>query len=73
MKTPPWRERVRTEDELLEQLSQRVSAASKRRAEALAEGVAELGTVKAVAIELGRSWNAVDKAIKRHRPKITTT
>lgn len=73
METPTWRKRVRTEEELLEQLSQQVSAASKRRAEALAEGVAELGSVYAVAKDLGRSWTAVDKAIKRHRPKITTT
>lgn len=66
METPPWRERVRTEEELLEQLSLQVSHAAKRRARALADGVAELGSVYAVAKILGRSETAVTKAIKKH-------
>lgn len=66
MDATPWRDRVRQEDELLEQLSLQVSQSAKRRAEALLEGVAELGTVANVARELGKSWNAIDKAIKKH-------
>lgn len=73
METPTWREQVAAEDELLEQLNQQVAASSKRRSAALAAGVAELGSVYAVARELDRSWQAIDKAIKKHRPKITTT
>ena len=68
MNPKTWRERVRTEDELLEQLESKVSEAAKRRAVALTEGVAELGSVYAVAKELGKSWTAIDKAIKKHRP-----
>lgn len=64
MDTKPWRDRVREEDELLEQLRAQTSQAAKRRATALTEGVAELGSVYAVAKELGKSWTAVDKAIK---------
>ncbi|MFH8380662.1 hypothetical protein ACH4E7_06930 [Kitasatospora sp. NPDC018058] len=68
METPPWRDRVRREDELLEQLGRQVVAASQRRSAALADGVAELGSVYKVANELGRSWQAIDKAIKKYRP-----
>lgn len=73
MDKPPWRKRVDAEDELLEQLNQQVSAAAKRRAAALADGVEELGSVYAVAKELSRSWQAIDKAIKKHGPQTTTT
>ncbi|MFD9124925.1 hypothetical protein [Kitasatospora sp. NPDC059571] len=73
METPTWREQVAAEEELLEQLSQQVVASSQRRSAALAAGVAELGSVYAVAKDLGRSWQAIDKAIKKHRPKIKTT
>ncbi|WP_062208036.1 hypothetical protein [Streptomyces sp. NBRC 109706] len=71
MDTTPWRQRVRAEDELLEQLRLQVSQSAKRREDALAEGVAELGSVYAVAKELRRSWQAIDKALKRrqNRPK----
>ncbi|WP_432135167.1 hypothetical protein [Streptomyces sp. bgisy154] len=68
MNTKPWRQRVREEEELLEQLRTQVSAAAKRRAAALAEGVAELGTVAAVAKDLGKPWTTVDQAIKKHGP-----
>ncbi|MDH2392341.1 hypothetical protein QCN29_26900 [Streptomyces sp. HNM0663] len=68
MDRKPWRERVRLEDELLEQLQEQVSQAAKRRAAALAEGVAELGSVYKVAKDLGKSWTAVDNAIKKNRP-----
>ena len=69
----PWRERVREEDELVEQLQLLVSESAKRRALALLDGVAELGTVANVARELGRSWTAIDKAIKKNRPEGRTT
>ncbi|MCX5112191.1 hypothetical protein OOK13_40350 [Streptomyces sp. NBC_00378] len=73
MNAIPWRERVRAEDELLEQLQLLVSESAKRRALALLDGVAELGTVADVARELGKSWNAIDKAIKKNGPKGSTT
>ncbi|WP_435285934.1 hypothetical protein [Streptomyces bacillaris] len=65
MEAKPWRERVRQEEELLEQLQTQVNAAAKRRAAALAEGVAELGSVYAVAKDLGKGWTTVDQAIKK--------
>ena len=69
----PWRDRVRGEDQLVEQLQTLVSESAKRRALALLDGVAELGTVADVAKELNKSWNAIDKAIKKNGPKGTTT
>ncbi|MFD6531561.1 hypothetical protein [Streptomyces sp. NPDC060184] len=69
----PWRERVRGEDQLVEQLQRLVSDSAKRRALALLDGVAELGTVADVARDLGKSWNAIDKAIKKNGPGPTTT
>ncbi|MFE7047091.1 hypothetical protein ACFVAM_01785 [Streptomyces californicus] len=72
MNAIPWRDRVRGEDELVEQLQRLVSESAKRRALALLDGVAELGTVADVARELGKSWNAIDKAIKKNGPGPTT-
>ncbi|MFJ7523927.1 hypothetical protein ACIQ1S_03280 [Streptomyces griseus] len=72
MNAIPWRDRVRGEDELVEQLQLLVSESAKRRALALLDGVAELGTVADVARELGKSWNTVDKAIKKNGPGPTT-
>ncbi|MEV8552583.1 hypothetical protein AB0L04_22540 [Streptomyces glaucescens] len=69
MEPKPWRDRVRDEEELLAQLNRAVSEAASRRAEALREGVADLGTVAAVARDLGRSWQAVDQALKRDQRK----
>jgi transposase-like protein len=66
MEPMPWRDRVRGEDVLLQQLTGLVTEAADRRAEALLEGVADLGTVADVARDLGLSWNAVDKAIKKY-------
>ena len=66
VETPPWRDRIRTEDELLEQLEDQAERARKRRAEALKEGADELGSVYAVAKELSLSWTAVAKAIKKY-------
>ncbi|MFD4662478.1 hypothetical protein [Streptomyces halstedii] len=73
MNAIPWRDRVRGEDELVEQLQLLVSESAKRRAVALLDGVAELGTVAEVARELNKSWNAIDKAIKKNGPKGSTT
>ncbi|MFY0511820.1 hypothetical protein ACOMD4_15760 [Streptomyces anulatus] len=72
MNATPWRERVRGEDQLVEQLQLLVSESAKRRALALLDGVAELGTVADVARELGKSWNAIDAAIKKNGPKAPT-
>ncbi|REE62153.1 hypothetical protein BX257_4766 [Streptomyces sp. 3212.3] len=65
----PWRDRVRDEEELLARLNQLASEAATRRAEALRDGVADLGSVAEVARDLGRSWNAVDKALKKDQRK----
>lgn len=73
MNAIPWRDRVRGEDALVEQLQLLVSESAKRRAIALLDGVAELGTVADVARDLGKSWNAVDAAIKKNGPKAPTT
>lgn len=66
MNTTPWRDRVQQEEELLEQLETQTTQSLTRRAEAYREGVAELGSVYAVAKDTGRSWTAIDKAIKKH-------
>jgi hypothetical protein len=66
MEPKPWRDRIQDEDALLQQLTGLVTEAADRRAEALLEGVADLGTVADVARDLGLSWNAVDKAIKKY-------
>lgn len=69
MEPKSWRDRVHEEETLLEQLNGLVSDAATRRAEALREGVADLGTVADVARDLGRSWQAVDQALKRDERK----
>lgn len=66
MEPKPWRDRIRDEDALLQQLTSLVTEAADRRAEALLEGVADLGTIADVARDLGISWTAVDKAIKKY-------
>lgn len=66
VETPPWRDRVRAEDELLEQLETQAEAARRRRAQALQEGAAELGSVYAVAKDQHLSWTAVANAIKKY-------
>ncbi|MFF0080239.1 hypothetical protein ACFYR1_11135 [Streptomyces canus] len=66
VETPPWRDRIRTEEELLEQLEAQAEAARKRRAEALKDGADELGSVYAVAKDQQLSWTAVAKAIKKY-------
>ena len=66
VETPPWRDRIRAEDELLEQLDKQAEKARKRRAEALKEGADDLGSVYAVAKDQQLSWTAVAKAIKKY-------
>lgn len=66
VETPPWRDRLRAEDELLEQLDDQTEQARRRRAEALKEGADELGSVYALAKALHLSWTAVAKAIKKY-------
>lgn len=67
MEPSPWRERVAAEEELVEQLREQMSQSAKRRADALRDGVAELGSMYAVAKELGRSETAVSRAIKKYQ------
>lgn len=66
VETPPWRDRLRTEDELLEQLELQADEARKRRAHALKDGADELGSVYAVAKDQQLSWTAVANAIKKY-------
>ncbi|MFH9012515.1 hypothetical protein ACH4C6_14140 [Streptomyces sp. NPDC017943] len=66
METPPWRDRLRAEDELLEQLGERTEQARRRRAQALKEGVQEFGSVYALAKHLGRSETAILNAVKKY-------
>lgn len=69
MEPNPWRDRIREEDELLTRLNRLASQSADRRAQALLDGVAELGTIADVARDLGVSWTAVDKAIKKYERK----
>ncbi len=59
----PWRERVAAEDEAQRQLRNDMSASARRRAEALRDGVSELGSKAAVARDLGIDEKAVRKAL----------
>lgn len=72
MNPKPWRDRISDTDELLTRLNRLASRIADRRAEALLEGVADLGTVADVARDLGVSWTAVDKAIKKYERKKAT-
>lgn len=69
MDAKPWKARVREEEQLLERLNQLASESAKRRAKALNDGVQETGSIAEVARELGKSWNAVYNAIKKHYPQ----
>ena len=62
----PWRVRFQREDELVEQLQTQLNEAAERRAGALHEGLAELGTVYKVAKAVGKSYTAVSNAIKKY-------
>lgn len=50
----------------MEQLQSQLLEAAKRRAKALADGKAELGSVYKVAKDVGKSYTAVSNAIKKH-------
>lgn len=69
MEPKPWRERIRDEDVLLEQLNRLASESAARRARALRDGLTELGTIAEVARDLGKSWQAVDQALRRDQRK----
>ena len=62
----PWRVRFRREDELVEQLQSQLAGALERRGQALADGKAELGSAYKVAKDVGRSYTAVNDAIKKY-------
>ncbi|WP_055527164.1 hypothetical protein [Streptomyces graminilatus] len=66
METSPWRDRLRAEDELLEQLDERAEQARRRRAQALKDGVQEHGSVYALAKHLELSETAISNAIKKY-------
>ncbi|MDX3497216.1 hypothetical protein PV735_31695 [Streptomyces turgidiscabies] len=66
METSPWRDRLRAEDELLEQLDERAEQARRRRAQALKDGVQERGSVYALAKHLELSETAISNAIKKY-------
>ncbi len=66
VETHPWRDRLRAEDELLEQLGERTEQARRRRAQALKEGVQEYGSVYALAKHLDLSETAILNAIKKY-------
>ncbi|MFH9957333.1 hypothetical protein ACH4OX_24410 [Streptomyces roseolus] len=63
----PWRARFAREDELVEQLQSQLTEAAERRGQALLDGLAELHSVYAVAKETGKSWTAVNNAIKKYK------
>jgi len=62
----PWRVRFQREDELVEQLQSHLAEALKRRGKALADGKVELGSSYKVAKVLGRSYTAINDAIKKY-------
>ncbi|GLP71062.1 hypothetical protein TUSST3_76820 [Streptomyces sp. TUS-ST3] len=64
--TPPWRDRLRAEDALLEQLDDQAEKARRRRAQALKEGVQEYGSVYALAKHLDLSETAISNAVKKY-------
>ncbi|NYV72963.1 hypothetical protein [Streptomyces sp. UH6] len=66
MNEEPWRVRFQREDELVEQLQSQLADALQRRGEALADGKAELGSSYRVAKEVGRSYTAINDAIKKY-------
>lgn len=69
MEPKPWRDRIAEEDKLLEQLKRLASESATRRAQALRDGVAELGSIAEVARDRGTSWQAVDQALRRDQRK----
>ncbi|MFE0875371.1 hypothetical protein ACFW4X_10885 [Streptomyces smyrnaeus] len=66
MPDPTWRERYRAEKQRHRELLEEISASAQRRAEALEEGVRELGTKSAVARDLGEDVSAVRRTIREY-------
>jgi len=66
--TTNWRERVAAENRRQRELREEVVASARRRAEAFAEGVQELGSKSAVAREIGLDVRAVRRAINEYGP-----
>lgn len=66
-----WRQRVQQENELLQQLQTQTLQSLRRRAAALRDGVAELGSIEAVAQAIGISRPAVSKTINKYRSAAT--
>ncbi|WP_051941565.1 hypothetical protein [Phaeacidiphilus oryzae] len=60
----PWRERIAAEDEIQRQLREDMAQSAVRRAEALRDGVADLGSNSAVARDLGTTEGAVRRALR---------
>lgn len=61
-----WRERVEVEKRRQRDLLAEIAASARRRAAALEDGVAELGSKSAVAREIGINVSAVRKAIREY-------
>ncbi|MFI6105817.1 hypothetical protein [Streptomyces sp. NPDC051310] len=68
MPTTDWRERVEAENRRQRELQAEIAASARRRAEAFAEGVLELGSKSAVAREIGIDVRAVRRAINEYGP-----
>jgi hypothetical protein len=64
--TTNWRKRVEAEDREQQRLLALISESARSRAQALEDGVRELGTRSAVARDIGKSASAVRKAIREH-------
>ncbi|MFJ5893808.1 hypothetical protein [Streptomyces californicus] len=64
MPNSSWRKRVAAEKKRQKDLQDELRASAIRRAQALLDGVAELGSQAAVAREIGVSTTAVQNAIK---------
>lgn len=64
--TANWRDRFKAEQIRHRELLKEISASARRRAEALEEGVTELGTKSAVAREVGLPVSAVRRTIREY-------
>jgi len=61
-----WRERFEVEQQRHRDLLEEISASARRRAAALEEGLAELGTKSAVARAVGIDVSAVRRSIREY-------
>lgn len=64
--TSNWRERVAAETRRQQELQAEMAASARRRAEALEDGVRELGSKSAVAREVGIDVSAVRRSIREY-------